>query len=220
MCFCLYKDDTGLARSVQQQLTLAGSQQHQPQFSLMTPTPLAYLRPHSPVVSVPPKLLCLVIPGKPTPPPTPTLPFLMDEPDPRQPTITATEATSVAGSDSAFAEAGSLKAAAASLPNQMDYLRSGGGSTFSEESWSSSPSKPGASSSGGDEKKKPLTLEPPTTARRRRHCNRKFTVDEKEVLSSPPLQATPPNTLNRCLSDGEDDDAGGWAAGINRDPFY
>lgn len=282
------QDDTGLARSVQQQLTLAGSQQHQPQFSLITPTPLAYLRPHSPVVSVPPKLLaakrdslflcesdfplehpeeeeefsvvpttkdtsekCLVIPGKPTPPPTPTLPFPMDEPEPRQLTITATEATSVAGSDSAFAEAGSLKAAAAaSLPNQMDYLRSGGGSTFSEESWSSSPSKPGATSSGGggwrhvpastktrkarkratarereekqrvEEKKKPLKLEPPTTARRRRHCNRKFTVDEKEVLSSPPLQATPPNTLNRCLSDGEEDDAEGWAAEINRDPFY
>ncbi|EUB57616.1 Breast carcinoma-amplified sequence protein [Echinococcus granulosus] len=287
MCFDVL-DDTGLARSVQQQLTLAGSQQHQPQFSLITPTPLAYLRPHSPVVSVPPKLLaakrdslflcesdfplehpeeeeefsvvpttkdtsekCLVIPGKPTPPPTPTLPFPMDEPEPRQLTITATEATSVAGSDSAFAEAGSLKAAAAaSLPNQMDYLRSGGGSTFSEESWSSSPSKPGATSSGGggwrhvpastktrkarkratarereekqrvEEKKKPLKLEPPTTARRRRHCNRKFTVDEKEVLSSPPLQATPPNTLNRCLSDGEEDDAEGWAAEINRDPFY
>ncbi|VDM26555.1 unnamed protein product [Hydatigera taeniaeformis] len=214
----------------------------------MATTPLAYLRSHSPVVSVPPKLLAakrdslflcesdfpLEQPGeeavsgvifssvdasekcvenleKATLPQTPTLPFPMDELEPRAPIVGATEPTAVVGAVT-ITEVVPLRVAPASLPLQSDYLRSGGGSTFSEESWSSSPSKPGASSSGGgwhrapastktrrarkratarereqkqraEERKKPSTLQPSTTARRRRHCNRKLTGLENEVGS-------------------------------------
>ncbi|KAL5112123.1 hypothetical protein TcWFU_005334 [Taenia crassiceps] len=247
------QDDNALARGAQQQLSIAGNQQHQQQlqFGLMTPTPLAHLRSHSPVVSVPPKLLvgkrdslflcesdfpleqpeeeeggeeprvafpyddasekCLGSVEKPTPPSTPNLPFPMDESEPQQSTVTATEATAVVGA-ATITEVAALKVAATSLPLQMEYLRSGGGSTLSEESWSSSPSKQGASSSGGgwrrvpvstktrkprkratarerqqkqrvEERKKPSTLQPLTTARRRRHYSKKLTASENEAGS-------------------------------------
>ncbi|KAL5964349.1 hypothetical protein TSMEX_007917, partial [Taenia solium] len=283
------QDDNTLARSAQQHLSIAGSQQQQQQqFGLTAPTPLAHLRSHSPVVSVPPKLLAgkrdslflcesdfpleqpeeeeeeesrVVFPStdasekclgdfeKPTPPPTPTLPFPMDESEPQQSIVTVTEATAVIGAVTII-ETAPLKVAAASLPLQMDYLRSGGGSTLSEESWSSSPSKPGASSSGGGWRRVPastktrkarkrVTVEErqqkqrveerrkPATARRRHHYSKKSAVSEKETescggmssLPSPPLPLIPPKPLNRCLSE-EDDDAEGWAAEIDRDSSY
>lgn len=250
VCLLFCEDDNALARSAQLQLSIAGNRQQQQQIGLMTPTALAYLRPHSPVLGVPPKLLagkrdslflcesdfpleqpeeeadeeeeprvvfpstdaserCLGSFEKRTLPPTPTLPFPLDESEPQQSLATASEATAVVGAVT-ITEAAPLKVAAASLPLQMDCLRSGGGSTLSEESWSSSPSKPGASSSGGgwrrvptstktrkarkratarerqqkqraEERKKPSTLQPPTTARRRRHYSKKLTDVENEA---------------------------------------